>query len=76
MIPQVIDAMGDKRDCQRQHLFRKLPALKPEWLGFEISNTTPLPRAIYVNEVLCQIVFLLGGSLRNHLMIWSCRIAG
>jgi hypothetical protein len=28
MIPQVIDAMGDKRDCQREHLSHKLTSLE------------------------------------------------
>src|SRR5271163_2325268 len=34
--------------------------LEPEWRGkitLEISNTTPLPARIYVNEGICQILF-------------------
>ncbi len=35
--------------------------LEPEWEGYvtiEISNTTPLPAKIYVNEGICQCIFI------------------
>ncbi len=35
--------------------------LEPEWEGhitIEISNTTPLPAKIYINEGICQCIFL------------------
>ena len=35
--------------------------LEPEWEGYitiEISNTTPLPAKIYINEGICQCIFI------------------
>ena len=37
-----------------------ITALEPEWEGnvtIEISNTTPLPAKIYVNEGIAQVLF-------------------
>jgi dCTP deaminase len=40
--------------------------IEPEWRGkitLEISNTTPLPAKIYVNEGIAQLVFLKGDQV-------------
>jgi dCTP deaminase len=40
--------------------------LEPEWEGIvtlEISNTTPLPAKIYINEGICQCLFLKADSV-------------
>lgn len=43
--------------------------LEPGWEGhvtIEISNTAPLPAKIYVNEGICQVLFLQGAALPDH----------
>jgi hypothetical protein len=49
MFPQVIDAMGDKGDCQPEHLSRKLAALQLRrcWLLAEGINRVILHRVIW-----------------------------
>jgi dCTP deaminase len=40
--------------------------IEPEWRGritLEISNTTPLPAKVYVNEGIAQLVFLKGDQV-------------
>jgi dCTP deaminase len=40
--------------------------IEPEWQGkitLEISNTTPLPARIYVNEGIAQLIFLKGDQV-------------
>lgn len=50
-----------KSTYSRCGIFVHTTVLQPEWEGhvvIEMSNTTPLPAAVYTNEGICQFVFL------------------
>lgn len=49
-----------KSTYARCGLIVNVTPLEPEWQGYltlEISNTTPMPAVVYVNEGICQLVF-------------------
>lgn len=52
-----------KSTYARCGIITNVTPLEPGWEGtvtLEISNTTPLPAKVYVNEGLCQVLFMKG----------------
>jgi len=63
-IPQdVLGVVYGKSTYARCGIITNVTPLEPGWEGtvtLEISNTTSLPAKIYINEGLCQVLFMQG----------------
>lgn len=68
-IPQdVLGVVYGKSTYARCGIITNVTPLEPGWEGtvtLEISNTTSLPAKIYINEGLCQVLFMQGERPRT-----------
>jgi dCTP deaminase len=61
----VLGVVLGKSTYARCGLIVNCTPLEPEWCGWltiEISNTTPLPAKVYVNEGIAQVLFFMGSQ--------------
>ena len=68
MLPQVLDAKGDIRDCQREHPFRKLAAL----IRFTELHSSPAQTSL--EESGNFAIFATAPDFGARLLCFNCAI--